>query len=146
MEQRTLDNAEGQSLVGNPWKSSLRRVSGGDPKIEPRTGASKTSKMETETAQGLDITGKAWRQQEAYFWDVNCGRKTWALEVSLTLVGNLKNCAEDEDPVALLRSLRSINHVLKPWRVLSMSVHQKRHTGPAERKRSWWRRESLAGD
>lgn len=28
MEQRTLDNAEGQSLVGNPWKSSLRRVSG----------------------------------------------------------------------------------------------------------------------
>lgn len=62
----------------------------GDPKIEPRTGASETSKMETETAQGLDITGKAWRQQEAYFWDVNCGRKTWALEVSLTLVGNLK--------------------------------------------------------
>lgn len=46
MEQRTLDNAEGQSLVGNPWKSSLRRVSGRRPN-EPRTGASKTSKMET---------------------------------------------------------------------------------------------------
>lgn len=90
MEQRTLDNAEGQSQVGEPMEEQPEKSLRGDPRTEPRTGASETSNMETETVQGLDITGKAWQQQEVYFWDVNCRRRTWALEVSLILVGNLK--------------------------------------------------------
>ena len=41
-------------------------------------------------AQGLDIMGKVYWQQGAYFWDVNCRQRTWALEVSLIPIGNLK--------------------------------------------------------
>ena len=40
MEQRTLDNAEGQSQVGEPMEEQPEKSLRGDPRTEPRTGAS----------------------------------------------------------------------------------------------------------